>query len=112
MKASLALNLFVDERNLCAMSPWVQSAAWFSIGVLLLFGSANSSFVGDFAVEPRSSSDISANERCRCGRQTLGSLRTPRRESKNSISIYHPSSAEGKLHTQTTTVRGDSVATL
>lgn len=33
MKANLALNLFADERNLCAMSPWVQSAACFSIGV-------------------------------------------------------------------------------
>lgn len=40
MKANLALNLFVDKRSLCAMSPWVQSAAWFSIGVFLLSCSA------------------------------------------------------------------------
>lgn len=40
IKANLALNLYVDERNLCAMSPWVQSAAWFSIRVLLLSWSA------------------------------------------------------------------------
>lgn len=34
-KASLALDLLEGERSLCAMSPWVQSAAWFFIRVPL-----------------------------------------------------------------------------
>lgn len=35
-KASLALDLLEGERSLCAMSPWVQSAAWFFIRVPLI----------------------------------------------------------------------------